>query len=222
VRTLVQPPTRTDAEIRAFEQRTAIDRVLKSAREYYPELSRPILASKVSFGANDLAKEFANQKCWAIARSWKLGENNVWIYGPAGTGKTHMAHCLAAKCIASWHCVPGKILALDMISEWANKFPPFDDARLRKARLREAQHCRFLIIDDIAPPSQFWDPPSAGALYKIMTSRFDNRLSTVVTANQSPGNFFRDLAKVVNADTTLDRFKPMSVMQMSGESLRGK
>lgn len=105
---------------------------------------------------------------------------SVWLHGRPGVGKTHLATAAAIEAASGRHSVERWLVA-DLME------------RLRKesmmtegmdATVRQLSDCHLLVLDDLAVerPSPFVHE----TLYRIVDSRYDNELRTIVTSNAAP------------------------------------
>jgi chromosomal replication initiator protein len=105
------------------------------------------------------------------------------LHGPAGTGKSHLVHALAAQ---RTHDRPDLVVALLAAADLTQAGQPtlFDneDGIAPTAALEAARHCDLLIVEDL----QHLNPRAAEALVQVMDHLRARGRPMVFTANAGP------------------------------------
>lgn len=144
-------------------------------------------------------------------------EQNAWIAGQPGTGKTHVAMCAGNR-----HAYNGQRVQFQRGVQLKIIAEKFSDER--EEALTPIYACELLIIDDLdkATPT----PRFLEVFWTLMDTRYKWRRRTIVTANCTPAALATQWAKVkdVNHSTitaALDRLNPCyQFIMQADESLR--
>ena len=179
-----------------------------------PELRR------AAFRNSDTLVEALNPDAWATARRWR-GLRNLYIHGPTGVGKSFLARC----CL-NWAFQRGRAVAEVSGRRFTKVSDTFAEGRGLFQAWKEAE---LLLLDDIDKAA--WNADRVGALWEVLDARAAARRRTLVTGNVTPaellqllreGNTGPGLRNDATVDATLERLRPCDVLQLHGESLRGK
>lgn len=171
-----------------------------------------------AFQLSSESAEALNPAAWAQAREWN-GNENVYIFGPVGTGKSFMALCMLQK---KFQC--GQRVGEVSAHRFAKATDRFDEG----GRMLDAwKRVPFLFIDDMDKAA--WNGERLAALWELLDERMVFRRRTIMTANVAA----RDLREMLRsqasrgsvsnyslADATLDRMKPCATIELAGKSLR--
>jgi DNA replication protein DnaC len=132
-----------------------------------------------------------------VKKAWKT---NLFLCGKSGTGKTHLAMCLA-KDGAFYRRLPDifREVRMNLDSE-QNLINSYGTAKL-------------LIIDEVG--RQKFSPFEQNLFFEIIDKRYNNMLSTTIITNLSPDEFSREFGVAI-----LDRLRPTRV-NFNWESYRG-
>lgn len=159
-------------------------------------------------------------------KSWLRREpkrrENVLIYGPVGTGKTHLAvaalgeHLLQNDHPADekpWQYIPRQGRFIRAGRFFMKLKQEFDS---RSKRVMD-QHIEtpLLVLDDFGASQLSGQPWRIGTLLDLLSERFDAMRPTIVTTNMTPGQLTHTEARLA------DRLLSGITVERSGSSRRG-
>lgn len=154
------------------------------------------------------------------------GRNGLFITGPKGTGKTHLAAAIANQIMQEGTGV----ICMTMIDLLDRIKETFAQRRTGEATegdiLTTYKEVPLLIIDDMGkePPTEW----AVSKIYAIINARYEAYLPTIVTTNYSDSELVRrltpkDTGDQTTADATIDRLREMcAAIVTSGESWRSR
>jgi DNA replication protein DnaC len=152
---------------------------------------------------------------WAELTSLRFVDDahNVFVLGPVGVGKTHLAHALGHIACRRRHKVH---------AERADRlFKRLKAARLdhtHDVELRRLIAVDVLIIDDFA--LQGLDPTETTDFYELTVERH-LKAATVITSNRDPNEWLAALADPLLAQSAVDRLQSAAwELVIEGESYR--
>ena len=135
----------------------------------------------------------------------KVNGIGIYLYGESGTGKTHLALCMANELIQEY------AVYYTTLSEI------FKDIKENRDTISSYTDADFLFIDDIGTESiNDW---LNEVLYEIVNERYIQRKPTIYTSNYS----LSELVKKGVSSKTLDRINEVSeIMRVEGQNYRLK
>lgn len=154
-------------------------------------------AKEHSLKASDFARGFARMK----------KPQNVFFYGPTGTGKTTLARCILSS------CVPALTVSEMTAADLTFALRMFSERRISR------HYTDVMLIDDV----NHVEPHALQAL--LLAVRAREKKSTIYTANCSPAELRRQFSAMSGndpsvADAILSRFNPCEVFEIVGKDLR--
>jgi len=161
------------------------------------------------------------------ANNQEPGRNGLFITGPKGTGKTHLAAAIANQLMQQGTAVicMTMIDLLDRIKQTYEQQGQWGAATEANV-LRTYKEVTLLIIDDMGKePATEW---VASKIYAIINARYEAYLPTIITTNYSDAELVQRLtpkeaADETTADATIDRLREMcAAIVTTGDSWRSK
>jgi DNA replication protein DnaC len=183
-------------------------RKAQATQRYTPETILPLEVPRII--VKKLSKEISDSHV----------SESLFIHGPAGSGKSHMAACLMYQTMCNnspeifssefaWVNVPK--LLFDIRQTYNNKELQGEEQRL----LEKYSRIHWLCLDDLgAEKTSDW---SLQTLYLIINARYENERTTVITSNLST----EELAVKMEDDRLSSRISGMCrVIELNGKDRR--
>lgn len=155
------------------------------------------------------------------------GRNGLFITGPKGTGKTHLAAAIANQLMQEGRAVicMTMIELLDRIKETYEQSRQYGESS-EGDLLNTYKTVPLLIIDDMGKePATEW---AVSKIYAIINARYEAYLPTIITTNYTDSELVRrltpkDTGDSMTADATIDRLREMcAAIVTTGASWRSK
>lgn len=154
------------------------------------------------------------------------GRNGLFITGPKGTGKTHLAAAIANQIMQTGTAVVCMTM-IDLLEKIKATYETNRQYGQTEANvLRTYKEVPLLIIDDMGKePATEW---AVSKIYAIINARYEAYLPTIVTTNYSDGELVqrltpKDSGDSTTADATIDRLREMCAgIVTTGESWRSR
>lgn len=154
------------------------------------------------------------------------GRNGLFITGPKGTGKTHLAAAIANQLMQAETAVicMTMIDLLDRIKQTYEKQKQWGASE--GSVLSTYKEVPLLIIDDMGKePATEW---AVSKIYAIINARYEAYLPTIITTNYSDSELVkrltpRETGDSTTADATIDRLREMcAAIVTTGDSWRSR
>lgn len=154
------------------------------------------------------------------------GRNGLFITGPKGTGKTHLAAAIANQLMQEGTAVVCMTMIdlLDRIKQTFEKQKQWGVSE--SGVLNTYKEVPLLIIDDMGKePATEW---AVSKIYAIINARYEAYLPTIITTNYTDSELVkrltpRETGDSTTADATIDRLREMcSAIVTTGDSWRSR
>jgi DNA replication protein DnaC len=151
------------------------------------------------------------------------GRNGLFVAGPKGTGKTHLAAAIANQLMQGGTPVICMTM-IDLLERIRRTFRASSGASEGEVQ-RIYRTVPLLIIDDLGKePATEW---ATATIYGIINGRYEACLPTIVTTNYDDQQLVRRMTPrdgdATTADATIDRLREMCRgILMTGESWRSR
>lgn len=156
------------------------------------------------------------------------GRNGLFITGPKGTGKTHLAAAIANQLMQQGT----PVICMTMIDLLERIKRTYEQNRQYGGEISEGsvldtyKRVQLLIIDDMGKePATEW---AVSKIYAIINARYEAYMPTIITTNYTDAELVRrltpkDSGDPTTADATIDRLREMcAAIVTTGESWRSK
>lgn len=156
------------------------------------------------------------------------GRNGLFITGPKGTGKTHLAAAIANQLMQQGTAVicMTMIDLLDRIKQTYEQSRQYGGETSEGNVLSAYKTVPLLVIDDMGKePATEW---AVSKVYAIINARYEAYMPTIITTNYSDAELVRrltpkDSGDPTTADATIDRLREMcAAIVTTGESWRAR
>lgn len=174
-----------------------------------------------SLGPSDPELEAGNRLAWNLAKTWDRSQN-LWFYGPVGTGKSFSARHILKEVAGSTFQDVGETNMRSLPAAYTR----FDKGNGIIDRWKEA---KVLLIDDIDKAT--WNESAIMALFDLLEDRHpDTRAAerqTIVTSNVALPVLYERLQKISESNSSyvrgiFDRLNPCQSIELKGASHRPK
>ena len=153
------------------------------------------------------------------------GRNGLFITGPKGTGKTHLAAAIANQLLNEGLPVICMTM-IDLLDRIKQTFERQGTTGSESHILRAYKEVPLLIIDDMGKePATEW---AVSKIYAIINARYEAYMPTIITTNYNDSELVRRLTPKesndqTTADATVDRLREMCAgIITSGDSWRSR
>lgn len=156
------------------------------------------------------------------------GRNGLFITGPKGTGKTHLAAAIANQLMQNGTAVicMTMIDLLDRIKRTYEQSRQYGGETSEGSVLNAYKTVPLLVIDDMGKePATEW---AVSKIYAIINARYEAYMPTIITTNYTDAELVlrltpKDSGDPTTADATIDRLREMcAAIVTTGESWRSK
>lgn len=156
------------------------------------------------------------------------GRNGLFITGPKGTGKTHLAAAISNMLMQQGIAVicMTMIDLLDRIKRTYEQSRRYSGETGEGSVLNTYKSVPLLVIDDMGKePATEW---AVSKIYAIINARYEAYMPTIITTNYTDTELVRrltpkDTGDSTTADATIDRLREMcAAIVITGESWRSK
>lgn len=120
--------------------------------------------------------------CLDFIRHFDDSYDNLIFYGPTGSGKTFLTHCIAKQLLDTYHTVVylTSLQLFDILEE--NKFSK-NDTYITDEKVSYILNCELLIIDDLG--TELSNSFTSSQLYYLIEERHLNKRSSIISTNLS-------------------------------------
>ena len=154
------------------------------------------------------------------------GRNGLFITGPKGTGKTHLAAAIANRIMQEGTAVVCMTM-IDLLDRIKQTFEQQQKwGASESSVLKTYKDVPLLIIDDMGKePATEW---AVSKIYAIINARYEAYLPTIITTNYTDAELVRrltpkDTGDSTTADATIDRLREMcAAIVTTGDSWRSR
>lgn len=208
-----------EKELKAEEKRKAlIKELIGQSGLHKKALTRTFDNFQLGFASQDAA-----QKCREYVDNFhnirETEKNGLFIAGPCGVGKSHLAYAIANDLIKRNNIDVVCATMIELLFKLKESFKNNDNEILNLYK-----NCSLLIIDDLGKerPSEW----VASKIYEIIDARANNIKPTIVTTNYVSEDLIKKMTPNeddLTARATVDRlYETCEYIAIDGESLRGR
>ena len=149
----------------------------------------------------------------AAGHGWLPQGNNVIVFGPPGTGKSHLALAIGRAVVENGYRAQF-IRTADLVQRMQRAKRDLGLTAL----FRRLDRIHLLILDDIAYLEK--DQAESGVLFELISERYERR-SLLITANQPFGEWVRVFPDETTAVAAVDRLvHHATILELNVESYR--
>jgi len=204
------------AEEAAFLRRQRQNRTFERISEGISYGDLPSNMANYGFHLSKSEMEERNAHAWAHGRAWRPSDASLWLWGIPGCGKSFLSLSMARKAIYN-----GLSVCHVNARRLVTTLQRFNDGSEAIDRWKMA---RLLVLDDIDKMnvSDF----NVSGLWELFDARATNGWPTIVTSNLDPlairKMWTTEVSNPTQVSATLDRLKPCTIIEMTGQSNRGE
>jgi len=175
---------------------------------------------EASFSKSRADIEALNPEAWTAGRDWDR-QQNLYIHGHIGTGKTYLALCVLRKSF---------VAGLSVAETTARQFVKISDLFRDPTGLMDGwKSVDVLLLDDFDKAT--WSLERIDGLWELLNARMAAGRRTVLTGNatlrdiaitmrERTGDAQQGTRNTARADAALERLKPITQLVLHGKSLR--